>query len=341
MKYNLLEKTKVGELVKALKKKYRVVGPKEKENLFIYGDIEDAEELKLEHKPPILSLKKYYLPQEEPLLTFKFKEAKAAPVEVKKENLIIFGAHTCDITGIICLDNASSMEPRDSNFLKRKKHTLIIGVECLQPCDEHATCVTMGTHNPKGGFDLMLTDSGNKYIVQVNSIEGENLINENKFLFKESDAKSEDSLIKMRQEKEKWPRKLKVKIGNLKKTVDASLKHKEWESVKARCVSCGNCTNVCPTCYCFDIKDDVDLNLANGTRSRIWDSCQLKEFAEVTGGESFRKDRKSRQQHRFLRKFSYSVERYNRFFCTGCGRCTRACMAKISLYETMNNLAKE
>ncbi|OGF45560.1 MAG: hypothetical protein A2452_10350 [Candidatus Firestonebacteria bacterium RIFOXYC2_FULL_39_67] len=341
MKYNLLEKTKVSELVNALKKKYRVVGPKEKENLFVYGDIEEAEELRLEHKPPILSLKKYYLPQEEQLLTFKFKEAKAAQVEVIKENLIIFGAHTCDITGVTCLDHASSIEPRDSNFHKRKKNVLIVGIECSKPCDEHATCITMDTHNPKGGFDLMLTEAGSKYIVQINSTEGENLINEYKFLFKESDVKSEESLMQMRQEKEKWPKKLKVKTEDLKKTLDGNLKHKEWESVKARCVSCGNCTNVCPTCYCFDVRDDVDLNLDKGTRSRVWDSCQLKEFAEVAGGENFRKDRKTRQQHRLLRKFSYSVEKYNRFFCTGCGRCTRVCMASISLYETMNNLVKE
>lgn len=341
MKYNLLEKTKVSELVNALKEKYRVVGPKEKENLFSYGDIEDAGELRLEHKPPILSLKKYYLPQEEQLLTFKFKSPKATPVEVKQEKLVIFGAHTCDITGIICLDNASSVEPRDVNFFKRKKNILIIGIECLKPCDEHATCVTMGAHNPKGGYDVMLTESGNKYIVQVNSTEGENLINDYKFLFKEDDSKSEETLTKGRHEKEKWPKNMKVKTDDLKKTVDANLKHKEWENVEARCVSCGNCTNVCPTCYCFDIKDDVDLNLENGTRSRVWDSCQLKEFAEVAGGENFRERKKSRLQHRFQRKFSFSVDKYNRFFCTGCGRCTRSCMAKISLYETMNNLAKE
>jgi sulfhydrogenase subunit beta (sulfur reductase) len=81
--------------------------------------------------------------------------------------------------------------------------------------------------------------------------------------------------------------------------------------------------------------------MTGGNRKRIWDSCQLEEFAEVAGGENFRKERASRQRHRFYRKFNYPVKKYNKMFCTGCGRCTRSCVADISLIETVNDLTKE
>jgi len=87
--------------------------------------------------------------------------------------------------------------------------------------------------------------------------------------------------------------------------------------------------------------DVQNLDLKTGTRIRVWDSCQNETFAKVSGGESFREERSDRKRHRFYRKFKYPINRYSRFFCTGCGRCTRTCMAKISLIETLELLIKE
>jgi sulfhydrogenase subunit beta (sulfur reductase) len=111
-----------------------------------------------------------------------------------------------------------------------------------------------------------------------------------------------------------------------------------WQDVGRRCVACGNCTAVCPTCYCFDIMDEIDLSFNEGMRYRIWNSCQMDDFAKVAGNEDFRKGRDARQRHRYYRKFKYPVDKFNRYFCTGCGRCTRNCMAEIKLVETVNSL---
>lgn len=341
MKNSTIEKSKIKDLVSFLKGKYRLVGPKAKENQFIIDDIDSPEELVLSYKPSILSLKKFYLPQEEPLLDFSFGSTEANPAKVETKPTMIFGAHTCDIAGVICLDVVCGTDPADKNFFKRKKNILIVGIECLKPCDEYATCITMGTHNPKGGYDLMLTDLGNKYFIEVNSDEGIKAINDSK-ICKDDDGKTLEQVKKIRNEKEKYfTKNLKPEGDKLYEVLDSTRKNAIWEDIGAKCLSCGNCTNVCPTCYCFDVKDDVNLAVTSGNRSRIWDSCQLKEFAEVAGGENFRKHRKSRQQHRFLRKFCYPVKKYNRYFCVGCGRCTRTCMAKINLIETINLLAKE
>ena len=84
---------------------------------------------------------------------------------------------------------------------------------------------------------------------------------------------------------------------------------KTWQEVGKKCVSCGNCTAVCPTCYCFDVQDEVKLDVTGGERKRIWDSCQLEEFAEVSGGENFREERASRQRHRYYRKFNANLQK--------------------------------
>ena len=116
--------------------------------------------------------------------------------------------------------------------------------------------------------------------------------------------------------------------------------HPVWDDLGNRCLSCGNCTNVCPTCYCFDVYDEPNLDLKTGKRIRVWDSCQNQPFARVAGGENFREHRRDRKRHRFYRKFSYPVERYSRSFCTGCGRCSRTCMAEINLKDTIKELIK-
>ncbi|MEK6645651.1 MAG: 4Fe-4S dicluster domain-containing protein [Candidatus Firestonebacteria bacterium] len=342
MKYSLIEKLKISELVVWLKnKQYKVVGPKAKENQFVYGDLDSPDELKLEHKPPVLALKKYYLPQEENLLNFSFGETKGKEVDVSNNFTVVFGAHTCDIAGVICLENACDIEPKDNNFFERNKNILIIGIECLKPCDEYATCVTMGTHNPKGGYDLMLTDIGNQYLVHVNSQEGLNVVANDK-IFVDADSEYISKVNRIRTDKTNvFNKQLNVAENEIGVLLGRTVKSPVWDDIGKRCLSCGNCTNVCPTCYCFDVRDEVNLAVTEGRRYRVWDSCQLKEFAEVAGGENFRKDRKKRQQHRLFRKFKYPIEKYNRNFCVGCGRCSRTCMAKISLIETINSLAKE
>ena len=93
--------------------------------------------------------------------------------------------------------------------------------------------------------------------------------------------------------------------------------------------------------YCFDVIDEPNLDLNTGKRYRVWDSCQNEGFAKVAGNENFREERGLRQRHRYMRKFSYPVGKFSKYFCTGCGRCSRTCMAKINLKETINALAEE
>jgi len=343
MRYVELNKKDIYKFIDHLKKKHRVVAPIKKENQFVFSPIESAREVCLDYMPTILPPKKYFFPQHEKLGTFTVKEASTLEATVEVEPTILFGVHTCDIEGIECLDIVFNESPADPYFRRRKKYILIIGFECMKPCDEHAVCDVMDTNNPKAGYDIMITDAGDKYILHINSQEGEKLV-ENQSFFKASrDAGIiKKELLKIRGDKQKnFKPKLTAKYKEINKIFKSSYNSSLWEELGERCLSCGNCTAVCPTCYCFNIYDEMNLDMKGGERNRMWDSCQLEEFASVAGGENFRKKRSSRQRHRYYRKFDYPIKKYNKFFCVGCGRCTRNCMADISLVETLNDLTKE
>lgn len=341
MRYVYLAKADLGKFVECLKAHHRVVAPVKKENLFVFADVESADQISLDYIPTILPPKKYFFPQKEVLGEFKMGETSMEKTEVELEPTVIFGAHTCDIDGMECLDIVFHQDPADPYYKKRKKSIYVIGYECMSACDEYATCVTMDTHIPKAGFDAMMTDAGDKYIIQINSEIGDELVDKCGLFTEVSSEEAKTKLKTLRKAKmAKFEENLKIDYKKLPEVFERSYNSKVWEDVGKRCVSCGNCTAVCPTCYCFDMYDTVELDMSGGDRKRVWDSCQLDEFAEVAGGENFREERSSRQRHRYFRKFDYPVKKYNKFFCTGCGRCTRACMAKISLIETVNDLTK-
>ena len=134
---------------------------------------------------------------------------------------------------------------------------------------------------------------------------------------------------------------LDVPRERLPKLLEEAYDDPYWETKSKTCLSCGSCVMVCPTCFCFDVQDDVALNLKEGERFRQWDGCMLVDFAKVATGENFRHDKASRFRHRIFRKGKYILEKYGRFGCVGCGRCATACLAEIaSPLEAFNAVAE-
>jgi len=338
VKYAVIKKDDLNKWVTHLMKKARLYAPKKKENSFVFRPVKDVAEICLKYIPTILPPKKYYFPQKEKLLKFNVKPFKTSKAIKEFEDFILFGVHTCDIAGIQCMDVVFRQEPEDPNYLNRKDKMSIIGIECLEYCDKFANCTAMGNHVPRGGYDLMMVDVGQQFVLHINSEKGELLVKGLAYI-KEAGPKDMDALEAAREAKKKvFKQEFNTSLPKVYEAFDKSFSSKVWEDVGKRCVGCGNCTAVCPTCYCFDVMDDMELSLQEGVRYRIWNSCQMDDFAKVAGGEDFRKGRDARQRHRYYRKFKYPVDKFNRYFCTGCGRCTRTCMAEISLVDTVNSL---
>jgi sulfhydrogenase subunit beta (sulfur reductase) len=341
MKYAALRKENLNKWLEFLKSKARLYAPKKKENQFVFRPVKDVNEVCLKYIPTVIPPKKYYFPQKEKLLKFTVEPFHTAKAIAEFEEFILFAVHTCDIAGIQCMDVAFKEGPEDPNYLNRKEKMTIIGIECLEYCDTHANCASMATHVPRGGYDLMLVDIGEKFIIHINSEKGERLVRNVSYI-KEAGAEDMAVLCFVREKKKNiFKEEFSAGLDRVYQAFGDGFKHKVWQDVGRRCVACGNCTMVCPTCYCFDVVDDMDLSLNSGLRYRIWNSCQMDDFAKVAGGEDFRKGRESRQRHRYYRKFRYPVDKFNRYFCTGCGRCSRACMAGINLVETVNALTGE
>jgi sulfhydrogenase subunit beta (sulfur reductase) len=339
--YKILPKKDLDTFVSSLSKKRKVAAPVKKGlKSFAFEEVTSASDIVLKYIPTILPPKKYFMPQSERLAEYdKAKGDWQAVLEY--EDVVVFGVHTCDLSGIQCLNMVFSDKPKDINYIARKNKIAIIGLECNDYCDEYASCGVMDNHLPNGGYDLFFTELSDSYMVHINTLLGEEIVNETG-VFKAPLPKDKEELDAIRAQKRKiFKDEINVKHKNLKPLFDKSFEAKVWQDLDKRCVACGNCTNVCPTCYCFDVRDEINLDLNTGYRYRVWDSCQNEEFAKVAGNENFREERGSRQRHRYMRKFKYPVERYSRYFCTGCGRCSRTCMAGIDLKETINELAKE
>jgi sulfhydrogenase subunit beta (sulfur reductase) len=199
----------------------------------------------------------------------------------------------------------------------------------------------MDNHMPNGGYDLFFTELKENFIVHVNTQLGDKIVDKIDLFKKAKDTHLAELEALRKKKRDIFKSEIKPKHNQLKKIFENSFDSPVWDEIGQKCVACGNCTNVCPTCYCFDVQDDVNLDFKTGIRYRVWDSCQNESFAKVAGGESFREERADRQKHRYMRKFNYPIEKFSRYFCTGCGRCTRTCMAGINLKETINKLAKK
>jgi formate hydrogenlyase subunit 6/NADH:ubiquinone oxidoreductase subunit I len=337
----VIKKERLSDFINDLLPHYQVVGPVEVNNHFAFDRITDPDDLRLAYTTTILPPKKYLLPPKEVLFVFDRSNGGEVDIAKPEEPTVIFGVHTCDLHAIQLLDQVFAMGYPDPNYLSRRRNTLIVSVECLAPCDEYSFCKSMGTLTAEEGYDLHLIDLGDSFTVDAGTPAGEKLVEE----FAQVEPASQETIQRLNQVlSEKWPKfpyRLDFDVDDLPSLLSLSMKSPLWNELGERCLSCAACTNVCPTCFCFDVQDEVDLDLQHGRRTRVWDSCQLDEFATVAGGHNFRKSKALRQRHRFMRKGKYILEAHRRLGCVGCGRCARACLVDITPVSVFNELYRQ
>jgi len=332
MKNLIISKSELLKLLDELiQKGNEVIAPVKQGNFTNFCPIRSPKEIIWGPPQTVIPPKQYLYPQSEELLAYEFG---ASGPQVRGENVvkerILFGIHPCDLNGIQQMDWVWSEKNLDENYLEKRRAVTLVGVDCLVPCSLDSICSRMGGLDPKGRFDLFLTDLGKDFLVEVATEKGEKLI---KGLGKAVAAASKQKLTKVRKERNlvfnKKQKKLLPKLKDLPKLMKASQNHPLWEEHGEKCYACGSCNMVCPTCYCFDVQDYMHVSLARGVRNRFWDGCMLEDFAKVASGENFREDRSERLRHRTYRKLNYLFDKWGESFCTGCGRCIKACLTKI------------
>jgi sulfhydrogenase subunit beta (sulfur reductase) len=333
----ILRKENLNTFVAALQSRYRVGAPIKHNGTYAFKNLQNPEELSLDYPTTILPPKKYLLPVRETLFRFDTSHPKVLQETEMDPPTVLLGVHTCDLHGIQLLDRVFNSGNVDPSYVKRRSQTFIISIECLHPCDEHSFCKSMGTLTADESFDIHMVDIGDAYTLDAATEAGEQLLQ-----YAQTEPVSEENMHRMNHVfNEKWghfPYRLDFDVSELSPLLKVSMKNPLWEELGERCLACAACTNVCPTCFCFNVEDEVGLEITSGQRIRHWDSCQLDNFATVAGGHNFRESRTLRQRHRFMRKGTYILSSHDYLGCTGCGRCARACLVDITPVKVFNEL---
>ncbi len=244
------------------------------------------------------------------------------------------GVRACDLAAVGVQDRVfMSGTTNDSAYAQRRSNAFIVAVNCASPAGT-CFCVSMGT-GPRAddGFDLALTelieDDGSVFVVEVGSELGQEVLGSiehrpsSDHEVQRADAVSEAAAQQMGRA---------MDTTDIKELLYRNRRHPQWDDVGDRCLTCGNCTMVCPTCFCSTVEDTSDLSGAVAERHRIWDSCFTEDFSYVSGG-SVRTSYPGRYRHWMTHKLGTWIDQFGTSGCVGCGRCITWCPVGIDITE--------
>ncbi len=238
---------------------------------------------------------------------------------------VIWGVRPCDATGAGELSAIFNWDYKDEIYNKRQSKVTILGFSCSR-CDEYCFCTSVGG-NPGNtqGSDILFTRLGEDgdYLAEVVTEKGKEIVAIAPDLFEIAEIAG----------KEKFLAEVPVRFNHeeIRTKLENFFESSYWASQSLKCLGCGACAYVCPTCACFDIQDESHGK--RGSRVRCWDSCGFSHFTIHTSGHNPRAVQSQRWRQRIMHKFSYMPERLAVYGCTGCGRCSRACPADMNILE--------
>jgi Fe-S-cluster-containing hydrogenase component 2 len=362
MNIAILENDHLQTLIDVLRKRgYQVIGPTLGEGAIIYDELNStanlpigwtdeqdggAYRLKKRNDKALFgynvgphSWKKYLLSSE--LRLWKIKR-NGGSFQIATENeaarkFAFVGVRSCDIHAISIQDKVfMNGQYIDRHYKSRREDTFIVAVNCGK-AGGTCFCVSMNT-GPKAifGFDLAMTEI----------LEGKN-----HFFLVETGTELGAKILRLIPHKEASEKEKSVADGVLKKTAEqmgrsmdtANIKdlfyrnyeHPRWNNVAERCLTCANCTMVCPTCFCTTVEDVTDLTGEHAERWRKLDSCFTMDFSYIHGG-SVRASTKSRYRHWITHKLATWIDQFGTSGCVGCGRCITWCPVAIDITEEVH-----
>jgi sulfhydrogenase subunit beta (sulfur reductase) len=242
----------------------------------------------------------------------------------------IIGVRACDLAALALQDAHFLREDRrDAHYAQRREQLFLVAVQCAEPA---ATCFCASTGDgpvPTAGFDIALAELADGFVAESGSEKGAAVL----AALKLAPATSRQIEVARQQGQEAAARQTRSLPGhNLRDALMSQLEHPRWDDVAARCLACGNCTAVCPTCFCHAEQDAPSLDGHASNHVRIWDSC----FGESHGhlhGFSVRPDIRSRYRQWLTHKLASWHDQFGRSGCVGCGRCIAWCPVGIDLTE--------
>jgi len=325
--YKKIEAGKLSEFInKYIEKGNSVIAPKVKKEKSFFAKINSYDKIANNYIQTVFSAKSAVFPKCEELFNF---ENDNGDVNINNpdplaQQTIVFGSRPCDSAAFDYLSMFFLKENPDFHFKRRFDNTVIISLSCSKS-DEHCFCTSVGLSpsNTKGSDILLTNTNDGYYFAEILSEKGKKLADEFANYFQSSE----------KIDKDKFTEKLDVKFDSsaLKDKMKGAFDWEKWEETSLACFGCGTCAFSCPTCTCFDIQDES--NLDGGARYRLWDTCALGIFTKHASGHNPREVQSQRWRNRVLHKFQYTNEQFGMLSCVGCGRCSRNCPAGLNITE--------
>jgi sulfhydrogenase subunit beta (sulfur reductase) len=281
------------------------------------------------NKPkPATPLKCFFLPVRENVTSERNEEKPR----------IILGIPNCDIEALSLLDEIYlDGEFSDIFYRVRRDNTILISSDCIG-IQEHCHCLSYNIKPYSERIaDLALVHLNGTMIMRVLSVKGEDFVKKIPGTRSLEDNDIISDIVKLQIDTEILLAESNKDLPDYKKTGELVTGAKDdiWEKYSARCVSCGACTTICPTCSCFLLIDKPGFE-----KVKQMDACQYPGFERVAGGEDALFELHKRFKNRYMCKYAWKPQKFNSIACTGCGRCIEACIGKINKNELFKELSR-
>ncbi len=291
------------------------------------------------YRNTVIPPKGNFFPSMEKMFNFQ-KDKEGYHLELPASNeqkQLIFGIRPCDARSLAILDMTFKDAYEDPYYLPKRKNALLVGLGCTNPYDS-CFCTSLGINPAESSdVDLMLIDIGDEFLIEEVTDKGKKLIAAASGVEEASEADE----AKAKEAKEASYNKVTRKIDteDIKRKLSSSFDNQDfWEGIAAKCISCGICTFLCPTCYCFDINDELAKGL--GARFRSWDSCAFPIYTKMPM-ENPREEKWRRVRQKVYHKYGFYPMNFGVIACTGCGRCIRQCPVNWDITQTLDRLPAE
>jgi len=275
---------------------------------------------------PANSIKEFVFPRSETICSYRHegKNLILTDVEPVAQEQVIFGARPCDSASLPILDKVFAWDYQDRFYQQRRRLTTVVSLACKE-ADKNCFCTSVGlAPDAQSGADAMLLQiSEDSFEVRLFTEKGAALFRGHT---EESDKVGKTAV----------PPKVRFNAQQVGNYLQQNFIDSTFDHTSMRCVGCGACTYVCPTCHCFDIVDEGGAN--KGKRVKNWDACQFAMFTHHASGHNPRSEQSARQRNRVQHKFNIYPEKFGVILCTGCGNCTRACLASLGIHPVLELL---
>jgi len=335
----ILAKKDLVEVLKGWSRDYTVLCPNKVSHDEIMFDVFDEVRFTLDYTKPSMPPKSFLLPHSDTIFTVD--EGVYHPVVAEKKT-ILFGIRACDMKGILQSMSFMTVDTDDVFYRTRRENTLAVVMACAGPQNETCFCTTTKSGPwAETGYDLQFYDMGENFLVEAGSEAGSALVNAGKF----ADADESGALEQIRsfrqQAQEKIPQLMQLEEA-MDKLANNGVGDDLWEWFGKKCIVCGGCTFVCPTCTCFNVIDRKTDN-SSGERLRTWDACLYGGFTKEASGHNPRSTQGLRIKRRHEHKLRYFQDRDTHggvCTCVGCGRCSDYCPVHIGTIEVVKAIVE-